>query len=239
MARQRLAHWLRLRGLVEVLGAHALPTLSAAARLVALPPGHAAHPGPGWCRETLRGGALELGVGVIGVLDDPDAVTVLPPGVLPPGSLNARDLDEVWWPAIREHADRMGELATARLTRDGPSSHILRPVGGCDVLALLTSADLRGHLATSDGTGMRAVAVPMRTRGWFDLRHIDPAYVSAAWSATEDLERGLPRPLLVTRDEVVLAKPGGDAATQSLGRRPTDDSRRAPLRSGRTDRSRG
>ncbi|GMA85266.1 hypothetical protein GCM10025868_05160 [Angustibacter aerolatus] len=52
---------------------------------------------------------------------------------------------------------------------------------------------------------MRAVAAPMRTRAWFDLSRIDPAYVGAAATATEPEQRGIGRPLLVTVDEVGLA----------------------------------
>jgi hypothetical protein len=50
----------------------------------------------------------------------------------------------------------------------------------------------------------------MRSRGWFDLARIDPAFVGAAWSATIEPERGLPVPLLVTADEVGAAPVGGD-----------------------------
>lgn len=48
------------------------------------------------------------------------------------------------------------------------------------------------------------MAVPDRTRGWFDLAHIDPAYAAAAWSVTDLRDRGFRRPVLVTRDEVAL-----------------------------------
>jgi hypothetical protein len=126
---------------------------------------------------------------------------------LPPGVALAAGVDTVrWWPHLKRHADRMGALAAARLGRDGTAEGVIRPVGGCDVLALLASPSLRRHLATGDGTGMRAIAVPMRRRGWYDLNRIDPAFVGAAWSATEELDRGLPRPLLVTADEVGLSR---------------------------------
>ncbi|MFP5347523.1 MAG: hypothetical protein ACLGIA_10900, partial [Actinomycetes bacterium] len=61
---------------------------------------------------------------------------------------------------------------------------------------------LRGYLAAQDGSGMRALAVPMRSRGWFDLARIDPVFVGAAWTATEEPQRAFPGPLLVTADEV-------------------------------------
>jgi hypothetical protein len=49
----------------------------------------------------------------------------------------------------------------------------------------------------------------MRTRGWLDLTRIDPAFALAAAAATDPEERGFPRGLLVTREEVVLVAPGG------------------------------
>jgi hypothetical protein len=79
----------------------------------------------------------------------------------------------------------MGALAAARLARDGVSG-VIRPVGGCDVLALLSSRTLRRHLAAADGSGMRSVAVPTRRRGWFDITRVDPAFVRAAWSLTDE-----------------------------------------------------
>jgi hypothetical protein len=100
----------------------------------------------------------------------------------------------------------MGALAAARLGRDGTEG-VIRPVGGCDVLALLASPSLRRHLATGDGSGLRAVAVPMRRRGWYDLSRIDPAFVGAAWSATDEIDRGVAHPLLVTAEEVSLSPP--------------------------------
>jgi hypothetical protein len=215
VARFRVEELLRLHAMVGELGPAAAERLRSAARVVALPPGHADHLGPAWVREHLRGGALELGVGVHGLLPAPGragsdqvrdgADRVLP---LPAGVAVAAGIDTTrWWPHLKRHADRMGALAAARLGRDGSEGGgVIRPVGGCDVLALLASPSLRRHLATSDGTGMRAIAVPMRRRGWFDLNRIDPAFVGAAWSATEELDRGVPRPLLVTSDEVGLSR---------------------------------
>jgi hypothetical protein len=59
---------------------------------------------------------------------------------------------------------------------------------------------------------MRAVAVPVRNRGWLDLSRIDPAFVQAAASIAGDDERGFSRPVLLTVDEVVTALPGGNLA---------------------------
>jgi hypothetical protein len=183
-----------------------------AARALALPPDHALHPGRGWVLGELRGGALDLGVGVLGLGQHPDDVRPLPPtlarrlGLRPDG----------WWPDLADHLERMGELVSGRIERDGRA--VLRPVGGCDALTLLAAASLRENLAGGDGTGLRAVAVPTRRLGWFDLARIDPAYTAAAWSIADQTDRGLPTPVLVTRDEVVLPTPGGDVVAASLGR---------------------
>jgi hypothetical protein len=195
---------------VAGLGPGAAERLRSTARLVALPPGHADHLGPGWVREQLLGGALDLGVGLHGLLGEQretpkeiaDRVVPLHAGVA-----RAAGVDPArWWPHLRRHADRMGALAAARLGRDGTEG-VIRPVGGCDVLALLASPSLRRHLATGDGSGLRAVAVPMRRRGWYDLSRIDPAFVGAAWSATDEIDRGVAHPLLVTAEEVALSPP--------------------------------
>ena len=105
-----------------------------------------------------------------------------------------------------------GEVASAL---DGPAQRQatldrLRPL-----LTRSTRACLE-VLAEGDGTGMRAVAVPDRTRGWFDLARVDPAYVALAWRLTDEHERGLPRPLLVTRDELVLPAQRGDLSRHAV-----------------------
>lgn len=211
-ARRRVSAHLRLRWLVDDLGSSAVAHLRDAARLVALPPDHAAHGGPGWAYERLDGGALDLGLGVLGLLGDPDSVDVLPPGVLGACGADGRS----WWPRVRHHAERMGALAALRVSReDYPGNtdarrRVLRPVAGCDVLALLASRALRQQLARGDGSGMRALAVPMRTRGWFELSRVDPAFVAAAWAATDEMAQGSRTPLLVTVDEVATPAAGGD-----------------------------
>lgn len=213
VARRRLTEWLRLRRLVADLGADAGSVLRQAARAVAIPCDHPAHPGRSWVLERPLGGALEAGLGVVGLLEDPDAVVLLPPGIVATTGASAR----LWWPAVREHAEGMGHLAVQRLRRDaGQGRAVLRPIGGVDVPSLLLSRALRRHLATEDGSGMRALAVPMRSRGWYDLARIDPAFVAAAWSATDEWERAYPVPLLVTADEVSPALAGGDAVREAL-----------------------
>ncbi|MDP9433783.1 MAG: hypothetical protein M3P93_00700, partial [Actinomycetota bacterium] len=57
--------------------------------------------------------------------------------------------------------------------------------------------------------GMAAVAVPVRRRGWSRMQLVDPAFAPAVAAATDPPERGFPRPLLVTADEVVMVRPGG------------------------------
>jgi hypothetical protein len=109
----------------------------------------------------------------------------------------------------------MGELARRRLRRDRATE--IRPVGGCDALTLLASRTLRTALAGADGTGLQTVAVPRRVRGWTDLRRVDPAFLASVWLLTDDTERGVDRPLLVTRDEVALPAPGGDPTAVALG----------------------
>ncbi len=202
-ARARVARLLRLVAAVRS-AADPAERLLERVRLVALPAGHADHLGGAWRRSTTLGGGLDLGLGVLGLLDDPDTTASLPPGVwaaagLDPGGAFAR---------AGEHAAARAALAVPRLERDaaGGRTATLRAVGGCDVLALLTTSALRAWLAHGDGYGMRAVAVPMRSRGWYDLAHVDPAFVGAAWAATPPHERGVAVPLLVTADEVGLAR---------------------------------
>lgn len=214
VARRHVEELLRLHALVAELGVDAGERLRASARVVALPPGHADHPGTAWVQERLPGGSLDLGIGLGGMLGDTDRVVPLPAGVaLAAGIASPGMRVDRWWPHLRRHLDRMGALSAARLGRDGPADGVIRPVGGCDVLSLLASPALRRHLATGDGSGLRAVAVPMRRRGWYDLARIDPAFVGAAWSATDELDRGMPRPLLVTADEVTM--PGAASSSAS------------------------
>ncbi|NYD24532.1 hypothetical protein [Kineococcus aurantiacus] len=173
---------------------------------LAVPVGADRHPAAGWAHRGLLGGALDLGLGV-----------VVPRGrserLLPLPEVSARATGRPVLPGEADLArlEGFGALVVERLVRDagGSGDGVLRPVGGCDVPTLLASRTLREHLVAgpdrSPGNLLRAVAVPDRTRGWFDLTRIDPAYVGAAWVATDPAERGLRRPVLVTREEVALA----------------------------------
>ncbi len=198
--RGKLAAWLQARRWAQDLP---VTELRDRLRPVGLPLDHVLHPGPGWAQVRVLGDSLDLGLGAVG-LDErhPDRVVVLPPT-----ALAARRLDPATvWPAARAYLERMGGLAADGLHRRGDQR--LRPVGDCDVLTLLGSRRLRATLADPE-QGLCAVVAPMRTRGWARLAMVDPAFAPAAWEVTEPVDRGFPRPVLVTRDEVVLAQAGG------------------------------
>jgi hypothetical protein len=203
--RLRLTGWLLARRWAADAGPE---VLAERLRPVGLPVGHPLHPGPGWVRERVLGGALHLGFGAVG-LDpgDPDAVVVLPPPAL--AGLDADAL----WPAARAYLEAMGTLAADRLALD--TKGILRPSGDCDVATLLGSRSLRAALAAGAG-GMAVAVVPMRRRGWTRLTSVDPAFGPAAAAATAPADRGFTRPLLVTADEVALPAEGGSPADLAL-----------------------
>jgi hypothetical protein len=168
---------------------------------------HPDHPGLDWVRERVMGSALDLGIGYVG-LDPTRPDTVLP---LPFGLLELLKIDAAaWWPDASEYLDEMAAVASLRHRRR--PSPVLRPMGDCDVVTLLGARIFRAALVRGDPSGMRALAVPMRTRGWLDLARIDPAFAAAAAAATEPAERGFDRPLLITADEVVQAPVGGHPA---------------------------
>lgn len=219
VAHERLRNLLALHRMVAQ-GADQVRELSGAVRLLALPVDHPLVPGGGWVRQRVLGGALVTGLGVYGLSSE--STVPLPWSVVEAAGLAAGQL----WEHASAHATAMGHLAVQRLRREPGSNEpgacitarqaVLRPMGGVDVPSLLATSPVRRYLAASDGSGMRAMAVPMRTRGWFDLARIDPAFVQAAWSATDVLERGLPRPVLVTKDEVALAAAGINARKLAL-----------------------
>jgi hypothetical protein len=193
--------WLRGRRIAADIHPDHLREL---ARPVGLPVDHPLHPGLDWVRHRVLGDVLDLGFGFVGVGSDPDEVVVVPQG-----ALDAARIDPLpWWPVARDYLERMGALAAQRLA----ANPVLRPIGDCDVVTLLGSRALRAALCESDGTGMRAAAVPMRRRGWLDLTRIDPAFTAAAAAATSAGERGFVRPLLLTADEVTMAPEGGRPA---------------------------
>lgn len=208
IGRARLARWLCQRRWVAN---RPLGDLAERVRPYGVPVDGTLHPGPDWVRHRVLGGALDLGIGVVG-LDpkSPDQVVAVAQGVLaavgaPPG----------WWSPARRYLEEMGGLAADRFGRDRRTA--LRPMGDCDVVTLLGSASFRRALVAGC-QGMCQVAVPMRARGWLDLSHIDPAFAMAAAAATDEAERGFDRPLLVTADEVTQSPPGGRPARLALRR---------------------
>ena len=171
----------------------------------AVPAGHPLHPGASWVRRIVPGGILDLGLGIAG-LDPTRPDRILP---LPARAAERHGVDTAReFAAAQDYASEMAALAVARLTRRPDDA--LRPMGRCDVVTLLAASTFRtGLVAARAGTirGMRTAAVPRRDRGWLDLRRIDPEFVSCAAAATAPEERGFPRPLLVTADELTLAGP--------------------------------
>lgn len=203
VARARLARWLHTR---RWLADKSLEELSEIARPVGLPVGHILHPGPGWAQRHVHGDVLDLGVGFLGLRPgEPDLVEVCPQGALDAAGLDVTP----WWSTCVDYLENIGALAAVRWRRDPRAP--LRPLGDCDVVTLLGSDLFRGAVASAAG-GMRAVAVPMRNRGWLDLSRIDPAFALAAAAITDEEDRGFPRPLLLTFDEVVIAAEGGRPA---------------------------
>ncbi len=209
------------RALLDRVHAHAEPAV-----------GSGMHPGAGWARHRLPGGALELGLGVSDLPGAPGP-SPLPPlpslrraaavgrrGAVPelPSQQAGQEPTLRSWPRLVEDLDRLAGCVVERLTRDAAEGRalVLRPTGTADVVTLLASRPLRRYVARADGTGLRALAVPVRTRGWFDLARIDAAYTGAAWSASDSLERAFARPVLVTEDEVTSPRPSGDVLSGVL-----------------------
>jgi len=198
-ARHRIVAWVRLRRQIADLPAD---LLLERCRALGLPSGHVLFPGRGWVRHVVLGDALVLGLGVLGLDPQrPDDVEVIPASIWRSAGINPAIL----WEVCQPHLERMGDLAASRWHRDG--QNVLRPMGGCDVVTLLGSRSLRAALA-HDAHGLRPVVVPMRSRGWTTLSRLDPAFAPAAAEATDPRERGFRRPVLVTYDEVVLARNG-------------------------------
>ncbi|MDQ1485757.1 MAG: hypothetical protein QOJ62_1450 [Actinomycetota bacterium] len=203
LAHRRLQRWLTVR---RAVAERSLDELAETIRPVGLPVGHELHPGPAWVRQAVLGGCLDLGIGFVGLnAADPDLVVVTPPSVLAAAGVDPTS----WWRGATEYLENMGALATARWRREARSP--LRPMGDCDVITLLASAVFRGALC-ADAGGMRAMAAPMRHRGWLDLSRIDPAFALTAAALTDDASRGFERPVLLTVDEVVMVPEGGRPA---------------------------
>ncbi len=198
--RRRLTDWLLARRWCADLPGETLELLL---RPVGLPVEHVLHPGLDWVRERVLGDALDLGFGAVSIDPaDPDRVVPIPLTALDHAGIDA----EIAWTAARRLLEGLGGLAAQRVARH-PRGH-LRPYGDCDALTLLGARSLRASLAAAAG-GMGAAVVPMRRRGWTKLALIDPAFGPAAAAATHAEDRGFPRPLLITADELTLAADGG------------------------------
>jgi hypothetical protein len=198
-APDRIASWLKLRHRVASIPSTALP---AATRVLGFPVDHPLHPGAGWVVEHVRGGALDLGMGVRG-LDPhrPHRVVPLNPSIW--ASLGI-DPQRFWRPAVMS-LEASGNMAALQMRRSG--NGLIEATREADPLTLLGSSRLREALAAAHG-GMATVAMPSRDLGWVRLSAVDPAFVPPAAMATEDLSRGFTRPLLVTAEEVVLGAQG-------------------------------
>ena len=209
-ARRLVSALIRLHVVVADLGGHATEVLAPSLRLLALPQQHVVHPGPSWTRDTVLGTSLDIGIGIIDVVGGRSDCVPVPSAVA--SMLHADNL----WDSVRLHAEEMAQICAARLRREGATARtvsqmrsrvprgVIRPVGGVDVPSLLSTTTLRQAIVSGDPSGMRAVAAPMRNRGWYDLSLTDPAFVGAAWAATDDVQRGLRGPILVTAEEVAV-----------------------------------
>jgi hypothetical protein len=222
-ARARLAAWLVA---LRMIAWRTPEDLGERVRPVGLPVAHDLHPGLSWIREPVRGGAIHLGLGLVGVGAHPETVHVLPAGVLEV-VVGDHDLLASWWVTARDYINTMGALAAERHVRrpGGP----LRPMGDCDVVTLLASEELRAALVGEDSHGLRAAAVPTRRRGWLDLSRTDPAFALVAASLADAEDRGFPRPLLITRDEITMARAGGDPVLQALREHSAPDPVLTPM----------
>ena len=212
-ARLRLRSWLRAHRALAA-APHPAAFLREKVRALAVTHDGLWYPGAAlagaWVRARLLGGALEAGLGMVGTDESGVAVPLWPD--LPAAAGLGRDEGDALWASAGEHALRMGALAARRLARDTAAprgatrgsggTRTLRPVGGCDVPTLLATGPVRAQVVADDPVGAVALSVPDRTRGWFGPGHVDPAFVAAAWSATEPAARGVASPLLVTADEV-------------------------------------
>jgi hypothetical protein len=199
--RVRLAAWVLGRRWAADAGPEALEQ---ALRPVGLPVDHLVHPGPGWARERVLGGVLDLGFGAVGLdPDDPDRVVLVPEPALESAGLDPARC----WTRVRARLEELGALAAERVLRDPKGQ--LRPFGDADAVTLLGSRALRTALAAEVG-GLVGAVVPMRRLGWTRLALIDPAFGPAAAAASLAQDRGFPRPLLLTADEVTLVPEGGD-----------------------------
>jgi hypothetical protein len=207
-ARERLKDWLVMR---RWLADRPTEDLAERARPYGACVQSPLHPGLDWVRRRVLGDTLDLGFGFLGTNPtQPDLVTPIPQPLLRAAGIDPSS----WWPTAVVYLERMGQMAADRLIRTPTAP--LRPMGDCDVVTLLGSRTFRRAVVEPMPDGMRTVAAPMRTRGWLDLNRIDPAFSAAAARLSAIEDRGFDRPLLVTREEVVLARDHGDPVREGL-----------------------
>jgi hypothetical protein len=207
-ARERLGEWIWVR---EQVAGLPVAVLEASARVAGMPVDSDLHPGADWVREHVPGGALDLGLGLLGL--DPQS----PETVVPVAESVLRDsglYGDGWWPAARERLDRMAELAAQRRQRDDAAP--LRPMGDADVVTLLGGRALRARLAAEQPDGLATAVVPLRDRGWAPATRVDPAFGPAAAAIADEVNRGFSRPLLITAEELALVRDNGTAVRQVL-----------------------
>ena len=211
--RARVAAWVLARRWAADAGRDAVEV---GLRPVGLPVGHPVHLGPPWVEERVLGGALELGLGAVGV-DPADRGRVVP---LPPPALDALGIDRrAAWGRLRAGLEELGRRAAAHVRADPRGQ--LRPVGDADAVTLLGARTLRAALVRDAG-GLVGAAVPTRRLGWTRLTLVDPAFAPAVAAATPAADRGFPRPLLLTADELTLVPAGGNPSRLVLS---DDDAR--------------
>jgi hypothetical protein len=178
----RLAQWLRQ---VRELASSPDWLLAAQTQVVGLPVDHALHPGPGWAMCRLPGGALDLGLGVLGLnRSEPDTVVLLAPSVWEAAGLDPKGAG--WWDLAMERLEDVGSLAIERWRRR--PERVLTPLGRVDAVSLLGSSRFRGALARAN-SGLCALA-------------------------TEPEQRGFMRMVFVTAHEVALAPEGASAPSR-------------------------
>ena len=178
--------------------------------VIALPHDCDNHPGQEWVRDVVPGELIHRGLGIKEQLHLQRQATVVPAGLL-----ELLDLDpQRCWESALDYLDTMAQLASKRHKSD--PSQTLRPMGSCDVITLLGSTTFRTALASHHEVGMRALAVPMRTRGWVDPNHLDSAFTRGAAAATTAQDRGFSVAVLVTADGVWPAKDGSNLVEFAL-----------------------